>query len=315
MAEAIGLVLGVAGLAGLFNACIEAISLFHASRSHGRDFEIIMTRLEIEKTLFLQWAERVGILRAGNNGPDHDNRLNNPRTHSAVANALSCTLHLLTDAERLRSDYGVISSSLALDIAEGVTVRNPSRIEVLANSYRQLQVRMRIRQGGIGHRLRTRWAICDRERFSSLVNELKAFVQSLNDLLPASEQHQRFLVQSGIESIAQDIHSLLLVEEASRMDHRDWSEAASIRAEASETSIEDLQRIDDWRRDIRELPRTDYDDISWSELAVAIQASDPEAFKTAATGPIEDLIQLCESGLVSVTATDSGGHSLLRVIY
>lgn len=51
MAEAIGLVLGVAGLAGLFNACIEAISLFHASRSHERDFEIIMTRLEIEKTI------------------------------------------------------------------------------------------------------------------------------------------------------------------------------------------------------------------------------------------------------------------------
>lgn len=263
MAEAIGLVLGVAGIAGLFNACIEAISLFHASRSHGRDFEIIMTRLEIEKTLFLQWAERVGILRAGNNGPDHDNRLNNPRTHSAVANALSCILHLLTDAERLRSNYGVVSSYLTLDIAEeGTTVRDSSRIGVFANSYRQLQVRMRIRQGGVGHRLRTRWAICDREkRFSALVNELKAFVQSLNDLLPASEQHQRLLVQSGIESIAQDIRSLLLVEEASRIDHRDWSEAASIRADASETDIEDLQRIDDWRRDIRELPQTDYNDI------------------------------------------------------
>ena len=39
------------------------------------------------------------------------------------------------------------------------------------------------------------------------------------------------------------------------MDHRDWSEAASIRAEASEIGIEDLQRIEDWRRDIDELPQ------------------------------------------------------------
>lgn len=172
-----------------------------------------------------------------------------------------------------------------------------------------------MRQGGIGNRLRTRWAICDRERFTSLVNELKVFVQSLNDLLPASEQHQRLLVQSRIDSIAQDLHSLRLVQEASRMDYRDWSEAASIRADASEAGIEEPHRIDDWRRDIRELPQTNYNDMSWSELAVAIQAADPEAFKTAATGSSEDLIQLCESGLVSVTATDSSGHSFLRVIY
>lgn len=315
MAEAAGLVLGLAGLAGLVNACMEAISLFQASRSHGRDFEILMTRLEIEKTLILQWAERIGILCEMNNGPGHDTRLNNPRTHSAVANALSCALLLLTDAERLRSDYGVVSSSPALDLAGNMTIMNPGRTGSFANAYRQLQIRMGIRQGAVGRRSRTKWAIRDRERFSALVNELRGFVQFLNDLLPASEQVQRILVQNGIDSMAQDMRSLRLIQEATEIDHRDWSEAASIRVHASDIGIEDVQRIDDWRRDIQELPPDDSHDMSLSEQAVSIQTGDPEAFNIAATGPIEDLVQLCESDLLSVTDVDASGHSLLRVIY
>jgi len=313
MAEPVGIILGLAGLAGIFNACMDAIPLFHASRSHGRDFEIIIIRLDIEKTLLLQWAERVGLLGERNNRPGHDNRLNNPQTHSAVANALSCALYLLTDAERLRSDYGVVSSSLTLDLAQGRGVGNSSRIGSFANTYRQLQTRIGIRQGNVGHCLRTKWAIHDREKFSSLINELRTFVQSLNELLPTSEQHRRLLVQSGIESIAQDIRSLRLVQEASRIDHRDWSEAASIRADASEIGIEDLERIEDWRRDIQELPQNDSHDMSRSEHIDSIQTYNPEAYRTAATGSTEDLVQLCESGSVSVTGTDSSGHSLLRV--
>lgn len=33
MVEAVGLTIGIAGLAGTFNACLEAFSLFHAGRS------------------------------------------------------------------------------------------------------------------------------------------------------------------------------------------------------------------------------------------------------------------------------------------
>ena len=170
-----------------------------------------------------------------------------------------------------------------------------------------------IRQDNVGPRLRAKWAIRDQERFSSLINELKTFVQSLNELLPASEHHQRLLVGKEIERIAQDIRSLRLVQEASARDHRDWSEAASICADACEMDIEGLQRIEDWRHDIQELPQEDSYDVSRSDQAWSIQTYDPEAFRIAATGSTEDLVKLCESGSVPVTATDRSGHSLLRV--
>lgn len=313
MAEAVGLALGVAGLAGIFNACMEACSLFNFSRSHGRDFEIIMIRLDIEKTLLLQWAERVGLVGNWDNRTGYDNRLKDRQTHSVVENALSCVLLLLTDSERLRSEYGLILSSATLDPPQDMVVESSSGMRSSTSSYRRLQTRMGIRQHNAGHRLRTRWAIRDRERFSSLIDELKIFIQSLNELVPASEHHQRLLVEDGIERIAQDLRSLRLVQEASARDHRDWSEAASIRADASEMSMEGSRHIEDWLHGIQELPQEDSHNASRSDNEGSIPTYDPEAFKIAATDSTENLVQLCESGSVSVTATDRNGHSLLRV--
>ena len=107
MAEAAGLVLGVAGLTGLLNACIDAVSLSHAARSHDRDFEIRMTQLEIEKTLILLWAKRISIVGVLTDSSAHNHGLNDQRAYSAVARTLSCMFYLLTDAKRLHCDYGV----------------------------------------------------------------------------------------------------------------------------------------------------------------------------------------------------------------
>ena len=111
MAEAVGLTMGSAGLAGVCSACMEAFSLLDASQSRGRDFEILMTWLDIEKTFLLHWAEPVGFLGDWNIPPARDTRMNHPQTHAAAANALSCGLRLLADSERLCSEYEVIMGS------------------------------------------------------------------------------------------------------------------------------------------------------------------------------------------------------------
>lgn len=50
-----------------------------------------------------------------------------------------------------------------------------------------------------------------------------------------------------------------------------------------------------------------------SDNTISTQTYEPELFRNAATGPTDTLIQLIESGSVSVTAMDKSGHSLLRV--
>jgi hypothetical protein len=59
MAEVAGLFLGAVALLGTFKDCIDLFSYISAARSLGNDYEILNTKLDIEKTLLLQWADRV----------------------------------------------------------------------------------------------------------------------------------------------------------------------------------------------------------------------------------------------------------------
>ncbi|KAH6850502.1 hypothetical protein B0I37DRAFT_323904 [Chaetomium sp. MPI-CAGE-AT-0009] len=80
--EIAGLALGVVGVAGILSAfqdVAELYSLFVDSRNVGRDYEMLDTKLEIERTMLLHWADRVGLLRS-----DYDPRLDNPNTQETV---------------------------------------------------------------------------------------------------------------------------------------------------------------------------------------------------------------------------------------
>ena len=70
MAEVAGLILGVIGVAGVIGAFKDTVDLFNIiadSRQLGRDYEILETKFDIEKTLLLQWANRIRLL-----SPDYD---------------------------------------------------------------------------------------------------------------------------------------------------------------------------------------------------------------------------------------------------
>jgi hypothetical protein len=78
MVEVVGLVIGVVGLAGVIGAFMDAVDIFNdftASRDLGRDYEILDNKIDIERTILLQWADHVRLL-----GPDCDSRLNEAST-------------------------------------------------------------------------------------------------------------------------------------------------------------------------------------------------------------------------------------------
>ena len=105
MAEVAGLALGVVGLAGVvgaFKDVVDLFSLFVDSKHLGRDYEILDTKLDIEKTMLLLWAERVGLFR-----PDYDHRLDIPSTQETVFRVLACIRSLLSDASQLKPSFHV----------------------------------------------------------------------------------------------------------------------------------------------------------------------------------------------------------------
>ncbi|KAI1383020.1 uncharacterized protein F4822DRAFT_440740 [Hypoxylon trugodes] len=62
MAEVAGLIIGVVGLAGVIGAFKNAIDLFSGfmnSRAFGRDYEILDTKIDIERAILLQWPKQL----------------------------------------------------------------------------------------------------------------------------------------------------------------------------------------------------------------------------------------------------------------
>jgi hypothetical protein len=58
MVEAAGLVLGTIGLASFFKDCVDLFAYFSAARSRVRDYVLLETKLDVEKPLLFQWADR-----------------------------------------------------------------------------------------------------------------------------------------------------------------------------------------------------------------------------------------------------------------
>ena len=60
--EAVGLTVGIVGLAGLCSACLDAFGLISTAKAFSIEYEISSIKLDIEKTKLLHWAEGVGLL-------------------------------------------------------------------------------------------------------------------------------------------------------------------------------------------------------------------------------------------------------------
>ena len=114
--EAAGLAIGVLGLLGAFKDALDVFDLIAESRHLGRDYEILDTKLAIQKALLLQWADRVKLLHQ----VDYDKRLDEPRTRDLITRTLACIRMLLSDASAVQQRYGL---SVAAD-------RNPNPTDV-----------------------------------------------------------------------------------------------------------------------------------------------------------------------------------------
>ncbi|KAH7019739.1 prion-inhibition and propagation-domain-containing protein [Ilyonectria destructans] len=178
--EAAGLVIGVVALAGTFKDCVDLFSYFLSYRTLGRDYEILEAKLDVEKTLLLQWARRVRLLH-----PDHDLRLEDATTQNAVSRVLVSICRLLGESSALQERYGlkpVQPATGSADVRATTVSRGP--MERFIKDFKALQVRMEDKQLGVAKTAKIRWAINDKDKFEKLVQELSHFVSKLNDSFP-----------------------------------------------------------------------------------------------------------------------------------
>ncbi|KAF5007164.1 hypothetical protein FDECE_6474 [Fusarium decemcellulare] len=99
--ETAGLVVGVVGIAGLFNSCLETVNKFQLYQAFGADAHALDTRFRAAKARFERWGPGVGI-EQGRLMPNHHPGLDDKGTATVVTDMLSIIAKTICDNAQLR---------------------------------------------------------------------------------------------------------------------------------------------------------------------------------------------------------------------
>ena len=188
MAETAGLAIGAAALIGTFKDCIDVYGMIVSARSLTDDAEVLNTKLDVERMLLLQWADRIGMTEP----EDYDRRLDDPDLNHTIARVLESIKGLLSDGKALRDRYGLVDyqavrHKIVFDDRLGTTAGS-TRLKQFIERFNKLSLHTGEPRKDQSVITRFKWVVKDKEKFASLVDELSYFVSRLDALIPAPEQ-------------------------------------------------------------------------------------------------------------------------------
>ncbi|RYN23777.1 hypothetical protein AA0112_g9281 [Alternaria arborescens] len=256
--EVAGVVIGAVALIGVFEDCIELFSQIGAARSMENDYILLATRLDLQKAILLQWAERLRLYEA----KEHDTRLDDPMLGPVIHKGLDCIRQLLQNGNVLQQRYGVRPTD-SHETTDPQTVpdqrrlpnhllgqiRKPKRqrsdVELSqpqssnqypGDDYTPKRARCSSRdQNDPLHPLpdrdymakpsrldRIMWVIKDKDQFEGLIRKLSDLIADIDKAVPprAGELPTRALLEYEIQGL-KSVRELRIIMHASRSDNRD----------------------------------------------------------------------------------------------
>jgi hypothetical protein len=161
--EIAGLALSVAGLAGLFNTCLDAVEKIDCYRDFGRDSHHLVAQFDAHKLRFRQWGRDVGFDH-GTLSEDHHYRFKDPEILSMVTELFSIIQGISGDADSAFAQRSLLGHGKAES-----TVNHPQQLRGAPSESRKK---------------RLAWAIRGKEKRRAQVDEFGTFVQLLHDIVP-----------------------------------------------------------------------------------------------------------------------------------
>ncbi|KAJ3466958.1 hypothetical protein MRS44_004522 [Fusarium solani] len=183
-----GLTVGAVALIGTFKDCIDLYSMISAARSLGKDAALLETKLDVEKMLFFQWADRVGLVKP----QEWDKRLDDETLNATVAGVLSSIKTLLGEGKALQTRYGLERRDLSIgetSFIDDTTKASTPRMERLLRNFEKLNLSSSTPEGGTetkSFKVKDRWCwvVRDKDKFDQLIQELFYFNSRLDTLVP-----------------------------------------------------------------------------------------------------------------------------------
>ena len=229
MGDPVSLVLGILPI---FSVCLEYFHLFKTAQSSAFDGQVLLLKLDLEYERFIIWGEKHGMFDVINEPHNRELKPNLSRhgNYQKVMEALGLIKELFGNAENMNSRYGVCTSN-APDV-EGVQEKRklafPSSSALRRLNWRQKRSEP---QDETTQKLsflkKTRWAINDKNKFESLIQDIRDLVDGLYAILPVPDKERDRTAIQDIVSLLPDLARLRLVEAASEEVYPAWSGAAS----------------------------------------------------------------------------------------
>lgn len=271
--EAAGLVVGVAGLAGIFTACVDCYRLVRRGASFDMDYKILETKFNNQEFRLLSWGKACGLV----GGTQYESGLDDPALRARVRDTLECISGLFENEKKLSSRFGLrlvqdrpgalvhalplLPGTASAGLVTGVVGRPHGR-----RSWRLFSSRgaKPVNQAGKVRSFRDTavWVISDRDKFVELVQNLTDFNNDLDAMTrPLREVavRQRVYVEQEVEVI-QDVQVLEEMAVASEHDGDVISDVVSVRLASIRSGTintgTDSHNTTSYRTALAEIPAT-----------------------------------------------------------
>jgi hypothetical protein len=245
--EIVSCATGAVALAGLFTTCIECFGYFESVQQFEKLYDVLLVKLDLEKTRLLAWGDAAGILDQGKKPHSTTQAIRNGTNEELMNRSLRCIMSLLTDVEMLQNRYGVRSASPVSQkrLPFMVSENSMNRFKVACQRFWS---RFETDHSGDPPALLTKikWAIHDKKQFEELIHHLKDCIDGLYELLPDKGQTHEGIISNDIESI-HHLPTLKLIQAAcDEGSYVNWSEKASAIIDGSQVATTDRRIIESW---------------------------------------------------------------------
>jgi hypothetical protein len=197
--EPTGFAIGVAGLANLFTSCVDCFEYVQLGRKFGEDYGKCLLRLDAAKVRMSRWGTSVGLGPEPHQYPDKSISEEEFRLAQSL---LEQIMDSFADAERLSERYkkhAILQKAKADDliVCDAKTDLEP-KYQRLHQTMRELAIR---RQNGAGMLKKTAWALYEKKKFDTMLEDVTTFVNELVDLFPAAKDDQAALCKTEVSAI------------------------------------------------------------------------------------------------------------------
>ncbi|KAJ5761766.1 uncharacterized protein N7511_005148 [Penicillium nucicola] len=162
--EPVGLAVGILGLAGLFNTCLDVLEKFDSWRDFGSESRSLAAQFKVHKLRLEKWGQAVGFEQR-DLSDGHDKLLDDPRTLSIVEELLSA----------IRDICGYDDDNFPMTVSGGD--KRPIKGQLL-NSHSHPHTSLESK------RQKLSWALRDKAKRLAQVEQFSVLVENLHNLIP-----------------------------------------------------------------------------------------------------------------------------------